>query len=45
MEEIRVEPFPVKAGDKVRIDYNGLLAKSGANHLYRKGSENPSCLS
>ncbi|PRX34908.1 putative carbohydrate-binding protein with starch-binding CBM53 [Orenia metallireducens] len=34
MEEIRIEPFPVKAGQRVRVGYNGLLAKSGANQVY-----------
>lgn len=34
MEEIKIEPFPVRAGQRVNIDYNGLLAKSGANQLY-----------
>ena len=32
--EVRVEPEVINPGDKVRVDYNGLLAKSGAHQIY-----------
>lgn len=32
--EVRVEPDNINPGDKVRVDYNGLLAQSGANKVY-----------
>jgi len=39
--EVRVEPENINPGDKVRVDYNGLLAKSGASQVYlHKGLSN-----
>ena len=32
--EVRVEPEDINPGDKVRVDYNGLLAQSGAHKVY-----------
>ena len=34
MEEVKVEPEPIKPGEKVRVNYRGLLAKSGAEQVY-----------
>ena len=33
-QEVRVDPDNINPGDKVRVDYNGLLAKSGAHQVY-----------
>lgn len=31
---VKVEPMPVTLGDSVTIDYNGLLAQSGASQVF-----------
>jgi hypothetical protein len=40
MEEVKVEPKPVSQGDKVRINYQGLLAKNGAEQVYLHAGAN-----
>ena len=32
--EVRVEPEDINPGDKIRVDYNGLLAQNGASQIY-----------
>jgi hypothetical protein len=31
---VEIDPYPIKAGGKVKIKYNGLLAGSGADKVY-----------
>ncbi|WP_018248409.1 carbohydrate-binding protein [Orenia marismortui] len=34
MTNIKVDPFPIKGGDKVKIEYDGMLAQNGADQIY-----------
>ena len=33
-DRVQIEPEPIHAGEKARIYYNGILAKSGADKVY-----------